>query len=1301
MPDRLKIFVSSPGDVTEERALTERVLRRIAESWRNEVQLVLYLWEHEPLLAHADFQTQIEPPSQCDLVICILWSRLGTRLPPAFAGAADRPGQTGTEFEVRDALQARLMHGRPDLLIYRRTATPRVALNRGDVRECLAQFEALEAFCREILANGNGQALAHHTYAEPWEFERRLTAHVRSWFEQRLGSGRVPPRWQSGSPYRGLQAFDDAHKDVYFGRSQAVSEVLNRIRERESAASPVRFLLIQGMSGMGKSSLLHAGVLSLLEGRAIDGVGLWLHAGLKPSETMPSPAKTGVFGVLATCLATCLPSLSADTEALAQRLADAPEEAVARLDGHIGQRATAAGISIDALRLVLWVDPLEECWTTLSEDDRLRLARCLNALAREGRVWVMAAIRSDFVSNLEEAPEFLPLMGSCATFTLLPPQPDELADMIREPAFAAGLQWERENGLALDQVILREACASPEALPLLEFALEQIHERRRGALLTFDAWRLIGGLPGSIADSAESCLAENAVDAAALRRVLRLLIRVDPGGVATRRRARPEEFQRHASDADLLAALSKRRLCVFDGAPGANRVSLAHEALISAWPRLREWLAVEATLLQVRDALDIQAEEWRRSGRPASLLALAPEKVAQARRLASEGVELGEGTAEYVRVSLQRATSVRRLRAGTLVGVILLSAGAITAAAIAWSQRDDALHARAQAQGRESARAMAAGDRTSALRLVSEAEAVWHDRKGRPDAEVAFERSRAELVREVQVAVDGFGPLINWPMSSRSPRQTQLLFLSTREGDLITIDPASGRGTLLQNHGTAIARADVAGSGRVAVLDSEGTLSRYETGTGKRLEVRQHAVPFPFAIGASQCDGGVCDAMAWNADNRHCEYVHIDLAAVAWAPELHVVSPTPTCRWSALQLLAPGRFLAIDDAKNAYLAAVEPDGRVSMSLLLSDVSMARVIDETTVLFQRSSTLEQMDLRTRKIVIQARDAASVASLNLSVPGGLVGAPSSDGTITVLRDGHAYSVGRSGQVSLRVFELANTRAILDVGASGMVRVMDYRTGRELYRWQAASDPLRGAFFDARTGRLAVLSTVGSIRIWDVSRLQAQDLSVLPGRLDQAGAAHSTSGVHTSIALDAFTPSDGLAGLGAALFAKPSADLSVLGGASSPGVVLRNGRAYRMRGFQPVLSAESDGGGSWLLSDGQRIVRFHVAGQRVGEGGQVEVLWQGNAGERVQLLVPLQGGGTAVLLPTTIVLLDDEGSERARISRATLDDGFSARLVRARLSGDELLLQTAECIQRSVHVPTSRVLYEVDRVCGGEKP
>ena len=116
----LKIFVSSPGDVAEERALSERVTSRLKNDFAHRVEITPIFWEHEPLRATESFQDGLPLPSETDIVISILWTRLGTLLPRRYKEIGEELPPTGTEFEIKDAMRAYEAYGSPDLLIYKR-----------------------------------------------------------------------------------------------------------------------------------------------------------------------------------------------------------------------------------------------------------------------------------------------------------------------------------------------------------------------------------------------------------------------------------------------------------------------------------------------------------------------------------------------------------------------------------------------------------------------------------------------------------------------------------------------------------------------------------------------------------------------------------------------------------------------------------------------------------------------------------------------------------------------------------------------------------------------------------------------------------------------------------------------------------------------------------------------------------------------------------------------------------------------------------------------------------------------------
>ena len=233
----IRIFISSPGDVAEERALTKRVIQRLQGEFSGQVLLDPIYWEHEPLLATKSFQEQIVRPSETDIVVTILWSRLGTRLPPNFTKPDGSRYESGTEFEFEDAISSYREKGVPDLLIYRKTSDPLVSLNdRKSLLEKLSQREALEDFFNRWFhdkAEGTLVA-AFHPFNTSANFEEILESHLSKLIKNRLPESAIKeeiaaikPQWEEGSPFRGLNVFEFEHSPVFFGRTKAVSEVID------------------------------------------------------------------------------------------------------------------------------------------------------------------------------------------------------------------------------------------------------------------------------------------------------------------------------------------------------------------------------------------------------------------------------------------------------------------------------------------------------------------------------------------------------------------------------------------------------------------------------------------------------------------------------------------------------------------------------------------------------------------------------------------------------------------------------------------------------------------------------------------------------------------------------------------------------------------------------------------------------------------------------------------------------------------------------------------------------------------
>ena len=217
----------------------------------------------------------------------------------------------------------------------------------------------------------------------------------------------------------------------------------------------------------------------------------------------------GALGVLASRLSDRVPAIArigSGVRKLAEALHARPEEAVATIMTSRYVIADRANIDPRRVRLLIYVDQLEEAFTLA---DSIATAEsmfaALVALARSPTIWVAATLRSDFVHRLEGHPGFMKCLGRNASYTLMPPRSDELAEMIREPASGRwpGLEGSG-GGVTLDQELLREAAGNPEALPLLEYTLAVLYERRDGRLLRWSEYG--GGLRGALIAAADEVI---------------------------------------------------------------------------------------------------------------------------------------------------------------------------------------------------------------------------------------------------------------------------------------------------------------------------------------------------------------------------------------------------------------------------------------------------------------------------------------------------------------------------------------------------------------------------------------------------------------------------------------------------------------------------------------------------------------------------------------------------------------------------------------------------------------------------
>ena len=605
-----RIFLSSPSDVEPERDAVARIVDRINAEFGPNGQLKLFRWEDDFYTASRTFQSQMPRPSECDVVICIFWKRLGTELPDQFR-RSDGTLPTGSEYEFEDAVEhaAGSPEKLPDVLVYRKEAEVLFTAERLELEK--AQWDRFLLFWRRWFRNEKGQFVAgFHSFDTPLIFEAMIEAHLRKWLQDRAGQ----VTWTQGSPFRGLRPFDVEHAPIFFGRRRETERA--RARFLANAVSGTRFLLIVGPSGSGKSSLVRAGLIPrLMPAGGVSGLPhLNRRAIVSPAALTAGERADWALGLSRaffadTALGAELAHGDFNTpELLAVLFTRGGPEAATPVRRAL-ERAAVDAPEQGAVGLILMVDQFEEifAWPSAAAE---AFVSCLAALSSSAPVYLIATMRSEFQHRLDEIEPLAKLAavrevrGPDELERILDiglPSAADIRDMIDGPAQAAGLTYAGPAGAlpALDDRI--EGDSTPEALPALEYLLTELYERRDGNVLTHAAYDALGGVTGVLTSRGETVLSEFGDGAdVAFRNIVRSLISTGtPDAPTVARRVSTSLFPPDSAEGRLVAALRDAGLLVSD----RDTLRLAHESLITNWPRLNAIVAKERQLFDVRERL--------------------------------------------------------------------------------------------------------------------------------------------------------------------------------------------------------------------------------------------------------------------------------------------------------------------------------------------------------------------------------------------------------------------------------------------------------------------------------------------------------------------------------------------------------------------------------------------------------------------------------------------------------------------------------------------------------------------------
>ena len=693
----IRVFISSPGDVQDERERARQVIEGLRRRYSPNISLKHIFWEDLPLQPDMSFQQGIDlvltNGKGADIAVFILWSRLGSPLGPSILKPDKSEYLSGTEREFHFMMEARRQSGgnltiengnrRPDILIYRRhddsSFSERLRGKSAQEQDKLMHQRTLvETFFESQFKDAaTGHNLgAYHSYDRPVTFSQRLRTHLIEVLDRITGSAEQGAIWDTGEqgpPFVGLEAFQPRHADVFFGREEETLEARRALNEQ--ARNGCAFLMLSGASGSGKSSIVQAGLLpSIVENELDDQVAAWLTLIVSPFQLSPHPITALVSRMAADEV---LPELQGDGIAagFADRLARNPVQACpVQLKSALDQAARRKG---GPVRLLLVIDQLEEFFASaaISPADRSLFFEVLEAMARSGSVWIAATVRSDFYQEVQKEPSLVRMKAGSGQLDILPPGADALRRLVVEPAHRAGLRYETlSDGQNLADRILGDAAEHTELLPLIEDLLRELYERRNGNQLTFAAYNDLGGsVESALALRAEGVFNRLPEDAkTSLGAILQALVThgydseapslADLGLAASaeervvRQWAALGNFPAGSAPRSLIDAFVRERLFTVGRHPetGAAGVTVAHESLLWVWPRAVHWARDNHDFLRTR------AQVARRMKEGSPLLEADPLLGTAKDHLARNQAGFVEDLREFITSSVQAAEIARK-----------------------------------------------------------------------------------------------------------------------------------------------------------------------------------------------------------------------------------------------------------------------------------------------------------------------------------------------------------------------------------------------------------------------------------------------------------------------------------------------------------------------------------------------------------------------------------------------------------------------------------------------------------------
>jgi WD40 repeat protein len=862
------------------------------------------------------------------------------------------------------------------------------------------------------------------------------------------------PRRVRRNPFKGLAAVRRGDHADFYGRDDLIETLVDHVGRYGLVA-------VVGASGSGKSSLVRAGLVPELRRGALPGSDEWAIITMNPGQ---DPFEEFLIAL--------------------RHVAVGEVGVRSGSPGNELRRAIEMALGGPQARCLLVIDQFEEMFSSaIDESVRERFVEALADLASDpaGRSRVVVTIRADFADR----PLGHPRLGeqlARGSLLVAPMPPDQIEDVIRRPAARVGVHV--EPGLIAE--VVRDVSSAPASLPLLQYVLTELFERRTEDRLTVQVYRQLGGVRAVLERQAERIYTALGPDTQqAARQLFLRMVQLGDRGEETRRRLPLDELDglgRPGAVEDALRAFAGVRLLAYDRDPVSRTptVEVAHEAVITQWTRYRIWIDEARSDLAVHRRVSTAAQAWDVADEDPDFL-LSGGPLAAALDVVEAGrVHLNDFEGRFVRESAQaeesarraerdrrrheeslERTARRRLRIGMAAAAALVVVAVLAGVAVVERRRADDLAA--QRAGESRARSLAAAslnsltgsdpDLSLLLAIASAEESLAAS--GEILGESVDAIHRAVINPRPAVEVGGLGTATGGQVIDYSSDGSLIVALAADGAGAVVIDPTSG---------SEVGRLPaVSGSAAVGVVfhpDNEHVLTIHSDGL-RVWHWRTASLVRTYESEAS-----------------------ITAAAVSSAGEL--VGIGDTAGRVVTVTFADGVVLARWDAHSSAVTSLDFDSAGRRLLTTGAVSRAgNPAGWAVVVWDARSGVERSRVHESRFVTPILQAAwSPATWDRAEDALVVSTYSQEVIAFDGSTGETLSVmGNANRLSRSVSFNGDGTLVVVGGSDGAAYIYSTWVGGEVAgTLPAGGVPLRDAEYHPVTDQIATITVDGTLRVWD---------------------------------------------------------------------------------------------------------------------------------------------------------------------------------------------------------------------------